>query len=176
MYKRLDEVFVEIGELEDFEIPAGYDHLTSLRDFHREHGTDFCCYSGIITDFHFSAISTVQLCPGQKFKIKIFRHQDEDERSSTSEDRFKFLEEKGATFLGANGLIFLFKHGRMKLARGFVYSSLDLHYALPMAEDRRSKAVPCISMDSEGRFTFDYSKFENPHGDRNLIVGFFEVK
>lgn len=177
MAKNPYEVFVEVTSLGEFNVPVGYDHLVSLRDFKRDYLSGFRTYGDMISDSYFSATSTVQMSPGQRFEIKVFRYQDEGSQSSLNEKWIIFMSMKeGARFLGANGLTFLFRHKRRKMAREFVYSSPDLPYALPKASEGDDKIVPYISLDSVGRSVFLYDKFNDPHVHNKRFVAFFEIK
>ncbi len=179
MFARFDylkQVFKEFSDLGEFQVPEDYDHDTSLEKFRAEFGHLFMFYSDIVNDQTFSQNATSRLVPGQRFNIKVFKHQNPRASFSINEDRLAFLAMKEATLLGANGLPFLFKHKRRKLTRGFSYFSIDWDYALPSTSDQSFLVTPFIRFYSSGRFDLSYVKFNTKHLDNDLFIGFFEIR
>ncbi|MBU4284721.1 hypothetical protein KKF60_01825, partial [Patescibacteria group bacterium] len=109
-----------------------------------------------ITDENFSK-ATVQLKPGQKLHVKVFKQTTSG--STTSEERLAFLKTQNVVLTGAQGVSLVFEQKREDLPKGYWYVSFDEKEAL-WKDAYGYHGVPHVSRYSDGGWRFSLGCFE----------------
>jgi len=153
MKKIIFELFVDLGIIT---VPDDYVHNTRLASFEKENRKKFYSWNDDITDENFSK-ATVQLKPGQKLHVKVFRQTTSG--STTSEERLAFLKTQNVVLTGAQGVSLVFEQKREDLPKGYWYVSFDEKEAL-WKDAYGSHRVPHVSRYSDGGWRFSLGCFE----------------
>ena len=158
-------LFVDLGIIT---VPDDYVHNTRLASFSKQNRKKFYYYNDDITDAHF-AKATVQLMPGRKLHVKVFKQIVSG--TTTSEERMAFLKTQNAVLVGAQGASLVFEQKREDLPKGFWYSSFDKKEALWEDADG-DRRVPSVYRDSDGGWSFDLGCFEGVWRDGSCLLCF----
>lgn len=134
-------------------VPEGYDHITCLTTFQKNHRSEFAFFNEAITDVNFSR-ATTQLVPGRKFRVKAFQIK----RTVSSADCLTKIRAERGILVGAQGASLVYKQARAELPVGRLSLSFDEKEALPIVDgDHR---VPCVDRRSKDCFGWYLYVFE----------------
>ncbi|HUT96094.1 MAG TPA: hypothetical protein VMW82_00795 [Candidatus Paceibacterota bacterium] len=146
-------LFVDLGIIT---MPDDYVHSTRLASFEKENRKRFYGWNDDITDENFSK-ATVQLKPGQKLHVKVFKQIVDG--TTTSEERLAFLKTQNAILVSAQGVSLVFEQKREDLPKGYGYLSFDKKEALWKDADGHH-GVPYLTRRSDGDWLFRLGSFE----------------
>lgn len=158
-------LFVDLGIIT---VPDDYVYDIRLDSFGKKNREKFYYYNENITDKNFSK-ATVQLTPGRKLRVKIFKQVVPG--TTTSEERMAFLKSQNAVLTGAQGASLVFEQKRDELPRGYWYASFDERDAL-WKDAGGGRRVPGLDRYSGGGGGFDLGFFEGDWSGYDCLLCF----
>lgn len=157
----------------DLEVPKDYRHETQLENFfwsRRGKSPINQKYKDSITDRNFLDVSH-KLVPGKTYVVEIFAINMN--QRVTSDECLSWMILRGAVFVGAQGLAFVWSACREKLPVDKHIISLDEKNRL-WKDGEGSFRVPYLNLEHDGGWVMHLGHFENSLNEISCIICFCE--
>jgi hypothetical protein len=144
-----NQLFILLLDLDDIEVPVGYEHSNRLRKIRDEHRNGFRYFDKDITDVFFSSSRILQ--PTERFIVQVYGNASKE--NTTTGERIAFLKSQNAIHLGVYGISLVWEQRRHLLPSGYSYVSFDEEGRLPIRRNG-DPVVPCLCVTPSDEFDF----------------------